>query len=196
MATKLKFNDNVRWEALRKVNASTARQEIADLIGDAERGERVILTRNGKPKVAIVPLADLALLLHRDSEVEKRMVDTRAGRQPSTADNALEFEDFIAAASTPAEQITDNGVEGPPIDDSGTPAVQGTALHLATVVLADLFGKMSEAAVAGAVKRLDQSNSLAVEEEREIQEEVLECMGSAVIHSEETEIQAEAAEAG
>ena len=98
--------DDPRWKSLRRIPASQARGGISELIRDAERGSRILVTRSGKPTVAIVPLTDLAILLHGDDEAERRMVEALNRRPPATDENTADFDEFFRSAD--AEETRKN----------------------------------------------------------------------------------------
>ncbi len=51
-----------------EVGADTARDTLTDLMDRAAlRGERTVVTRNGKPRAAIVPISDLDILRALDA---------------------------------------------------------------------------------------------------------------------------------
>jgi len=108
MAVRAPFDDP-RWSALRRVPATTARGDISELLRGAERGDRVVITRSGKPVVAIVPLTDLAVLLHEDSSAEPEMMGKISRRALSTDENTIDFDELVGggggAAAEPQDRI-------------------------------------------------------------------------------------------
>jgi len=55
----------------KKLNATQARQEFADIVNRAAYGgERVILHRHKKPVAAVVPIEDLELIERMEDEVD------------------------------------------------------------------------------------------------------------------------------
>lgn len=56
-----------------EIPASEVREQISDILSRvAFGGERVIVSRNGKPQVALVPIADLKRLQKLEAYVRKR----------------------------------------------------------------------------------------------------------------------------
>jgi prevent-host-death family protein len=47
-------------DSLRKKGAEEARNQLPELLDDAERGRTTIITRRGRPVAALIPVADLA----------------------------------------------------------------------------------------------------------------------------------------
>ena len=72
-----------------KLDASKVRDEFSDTLNRvAYRGERIVLRRRGKDLVAMVPLADLALIEKIEDEIDLRAAEEamtamkRSGRKP------------------------------------------------------------------------------------------------------------------
>lgn len=66
-----------------EIPVTQARAELADLINRVVYGnERVVVTRHGKPLVALVSAADLELLESAESPVEEQAVSSVAAAHP------------------------------------------------------------------------------------------------------------------
>jgi prevent-host-death family protein len=57
------------------MSVTVARRNFGKLLDRVERGERIVITRYGKPFVALIPISDLELL-----------AQTKAKRQRMTSD--------------------------------------------------------------------------------------------------------------
>ena len=56
-----------------EIPATDAREQISEVISKvAYGGERVVITRNGKPQVAVVPIGDLDRLTQLDEQRDSR----------------------------------------------------------------------------------------------------------------------------
>lgn len=75
-----------------RLTTSKARQDFSAVVEAVERGERVVLSRHGKPVAAVVTVEDLALL--------KAIEDRRDAKAARAA-----LEDAGRNGTTPWEQI-------------------------------------------------------------------------------------------
>lgn len=73
-----------------EIPVTQARAELADLINRVVYGgERVVVTRHGKPLAALVPAADLERLEEQEIAVDDGVISTVSGLRPAgTADSA------------------------------------------------------------------------------------------------------------
>ena len=62
------------------VKASDARASLAELCDRAAHGERVIISRNRKSRVALVPLEDLELLQSLEDELDLELAQQALAR--------------------------------------------------------------------------------------------------------------------
>ena len=89
------------------IPATEARERISEVISRvAFGGERIVLSRNGKPQVAVVSLADLERLKRMDPELERartRALEALAQIQAGSAKNGVaELTDDDVAAEIAA----------------------------------------------------------------------------------------------
>lgn len=66
------------------VPASEAREKFADILDQAAHGERVVISRHRKARVALVPIADVELLESLEDEIDlelARAVRARAEKE-------------------------------------------------------------------------------------------------------------------
>jgi len=75
-----------------RLTTSKARQDFSAVVEAVERGERIVLSRHGKPVAAVVTVEDLALL--------KAIEDRRDAKAARAA-----LEDAERNGTTPWEQI-------------------------------------------------------------------------------------------
>lgn len=75
------------------VPASEAREKFADYLDQAAHGERVVITRHRKAKVALVPIEDLELLESLEDEIDLGLA--RAARGRAEKEGTLSFEDVL-----------------------------------------------------------------------------------------------------
>lgn len=77
----------------RPVPASEAREKFADYLDQAAHGERVVIARHRKAKVALVPIEDLELLESLEDEVDLGLA--RAARAHAEKEGTLPFEEVL-----------------------------------------------------------------------------------------------------
>jgi prevent-host-death family protein len=75
------------------VAASEARDKFAEVLDQAAHGERVVITRHGKAKVAIVPIADVELLESLEDEIDLELA--RAARAQSEQEGTIPFDQVL-----------------------------------------------------------------------------------------------------
>ncbi|MGP3923371.1 type II toxin-antitoxin system Phd/YefM family antitoxin [Streptomyces sp. 8N616] len=69
-----------------EIPVTQARAELADLINRVVYGgERVVVTRHGKPLVALVSAADLQQLEESEAAAEERVISTVSAVRPGTS---------------------------------------------------------------------------------------------------------------
>jgi prevent-host-death family protein len=56
------------------ISVTDARRDFGKLLDRVERGERIVLTRYGKPFVAVIPMLDLQLLSRAQKRLKKRIL--------------------------------------------------------------------------------------------------------------------------
>jgi chromosome partitioning protein len=56
------------------MSISDARRKFASLLDRVERGERVIITRYGKPFAAVIPISDYKLLARFKARLKTRIL--------------------------------------------------------------------------------------------------------------------------
>ena len=84
-----------------EIPATDAREQISDVISKvAFGGERVVITRNGKAQVAVIPIADLDRL--------KQLDDQREARRLRAANAVAEIQ--RASARAGLEKVTDEEI--------------------------------------------------------------------------------------
>ena len=72
------------------VNASDARASLAELCERAAHGERVIISRSGKSRVALVSLEDLELLQSLEDELDLELAQQALARARKEGTATLE----------------------------------------------------------------------------------------------------------
>ena len=72
------------------VKASDARANLAELCERAAHGERVIISRSGKSRVALVPLEDLELLHSLEDELDLELAQQARARAREEGTATLE----------------------------------------------------------------------------------------------------------
>ena len=93
---KFDFLEN---EGIDTIDTTTARQSFRDLVDKiVQRGQRVVVTRNGRPAVAVVPLRDLERLHAQDRLVDDKMVAAQP-LGPKDERKAISFESFVKTAT-------------------------------------------------------------------------------------------------
>ena len=50
------------------MSVTDARRNFGKLLDRVERGERIVITRYGKPFVAVIPIADIKLLVRSETK--------------------------------------------------------------------------------------------------------------------------------
>lgn len=55
------------------MSVTDARRNIGKLLDRVERGERIVITRYGKPFVAVIPISDLKLLTRTKAERQRML---------------------------------------------------------------------------------------------------------------------------
>ena len=79
-----------------EIPATDARDQMSEVIGRVAFGhERIVITRNGKPQVAVIPLGDLGRL----KELDKQQASGAVARMRAKA------------AASKADRLTDEDVE-------------------------------------------------------------------------------------
>lgn len=74
-----------------EIPASEVREQISDVLSRvAYGGERVIISRNGKPQVALVPIADLKRLEKLEAYARKRFGEVVARIRQQAAEAGLD----------------------------------------------------------------------------------------------------------
>jgi len=74
-----------------EIPASEVREQISDILSRvAFGGERVIISRNGKPQVALVPIADLRRLEKLQAYASKRALEDLEKVRASAAEAGLD----------------------------------------------------------------------------------------------------------
>ncbi|MFD4788529.1 type II toxin-antitoxin system Phd/YefM family antitoxin [Streptomyces sp. NPDC058459] len=82
-----------------EIPVTQARAELADLINRVVYGaERVVVTRHGKPLVALVSAADLERLEALDAEQDEQVVSSVSGVREAAASPPRERQRFGIAA--------------------------------------------------------------------------------------------------
>jgi len=54
------------------MSVTDARRNFGKLLDRVERGERIVITRYGKPFVAVIPISDLQLLARTKAQRQRR----------------------------------------------------------------------------------------------------------------------------
>lgn len=75
------------------VAASEARDKFAEVLDQAAHGERVVITRHRKAKVAIVPIADVELLESLEDEIDLELA--RAARAKADKEGTIPFNEVL-----------------------------------------------------------------------------------------------------
>lgn len=73
------------------VRASEARDKLADLCDRAAHGERVLITRHNKPRVALVPAEDLELLQRLEDQLDLELA--RRALKKAKAEGTIPLEE-------------------------------------------------------------------------------------------------------
>jgi prevent-host-death family protein len=55
------------------MSVTDARRNFGKLLDRAERGERIVITRYGRPFVAVIPISDLQLLERTKSKMQRSL---------------------------------------------------------------------------------------------------------------------------
>ena len=74
---------------MREIQASEAKAHLSELLDDVERGERLIITRHGRPIARIVPGAD-----RRQEQIEQAITNIKELRKRT---GRVTFEDLRSA---------------------------------------------------------------------------------------------------
>jgi prevent-host-death family protein len=73
--------------------ASEAREKFAEVLDRAAHGERVVVTRHRKAKVALVPIADVELLESLEDEIDLELA--RAARARAEKEGTIPFDQIL-----------------------------------------------------------------------------------------------------
>jgi prevent-host-death family protein len=57
------------------MSVTDARRNFGKLLNRVERGERIVITRYGKPFVALIPISDLELLAQTKAKRQRKASD-------------------------------------------------------------------------------------------------------------------------
>jgi prevent-host-death family protein len=75
---------------MREIQASEAKTHLPQLLDDVERGETILITRQGRPIARLVPEAD-----RRQANINQAVANIRAMRQSKT--NKLTLDEILAS---------------------------------------------------------------------------------------------------
>jgi prevent-host-death family protein len=75
------------------IPVSEAREKFADYYGRAARGERIVIGRHRKAKVALVPIRDLELLESLEDELDLELA--RRARARAEQEGTIPFEEVL-----------------------------------------------------------------------------------------------------
>jgi len=192
---------NHRWGTVPAIDASTARQTFRDVVdGAAGRGQRLIITRNGRPVAAMVSLYDLDLLMRRESSLDERL---QASAPLAVADvgSAVDFDDFVAESRErrKAKQASNRKVRAPALE-LAPPSTIGSgrllrdaAVNVSLQAMADFLTERvaeiaSEALITEVKERIERPKPIEEGDEVRIKEDFIETVRtSAMLDCEQSE---------
>lgn len=72
---------------MKKIQASIAKAQFAELLDEVERGETVVITRHGKPIARLTPESSAAS--ERVQSAIKRIIERRKHNKPATIEEII-----------------------------------------------------------------------------------------------------------
>lgn len=161
------------FAGVRKLDATRVRQSFSEVIGDAAvHGRRVLVSRNGRPLAAIVSLADLEVLLARDSSRDAMLAQSQPGSGPTISLTELATG---VAAGTEGE-----GADPQASSQAGTLPARAAAKAALNAISEMVIPQVVEAASRLVVERMNErwgeDHSFDKHEETEMVEQVLACI--------------------
>jgi prevent-host-death family protein len=165
-----------RWGTIRAWEAGKARQSFSEMIDVARYGERLIITRNGRPAAAVIPMADLDSLLNGDELAYDRMSQSLSDRTVSNSDDTLSLDDMLARTGAGAGETVAEASElavGTGSDSLGLPP-ENEPVDLIETVRETIDRILESLSAASGDAKEEEAKAEAIESLRHVAEELYE----------------------